>query len=239
MHLIYVDEVKYKMPEQPYYWMCGVAVDKLALEFADAAVRDVAEWYFGTRKLDVSTELHGKHIANGTSHFKGHGADRRLELYRKLIDCLCGNEGIQRIIVRIDPSKIVHGKEPAEAAFMFFVEKSDALMRKCCSLGVLIADADDKQTKSHNVSRLSRYRGSQTEWHFGRQILNLVDTVHHTQSHHSRMVQLADVFVYACQLQQREKLPWLKQQVYEYAKEKNLYYAATYKHWPTNSSWYE
>jgi hypothetical protein len=236
MHLIYMDEVKYQIPEQPYYWLCGFAVDKPALEFADAAARAAAEWYFGNSNLDPSTEFHGKHIVNGTSHFKGHEVARRIELYKKLIDCLCGHEAIQRIEVRIDPSKIVYAKDPAETAFMFFVERSDSLMKRNGSLGVLIADDDNKRTRSDNVSGLSHYRSWQTDWHFGRQIHNLVDTVHHTQSHHSRMVQLADIFVYACQLQQRENLPYIKKQVYDYAVEKKLYVASAYKYWPTNMS---
>ncbi len=240
MHLIYLDEVKYQMPAQPFYWLCGFAVDRPGLEFADAGARAAAEWYFGNADLSAATELHGKHIVNGTAHFKGHDIAHRIELYHKLIDCLCGHESIQRIEVRIDPSKIVYEKDPAETAFMFFVEKSDALMKRHKSLGVLIADDDSKRTRSDNVTGLSHYRSWQTDWHFGRKIQHLVDTVHHTQSHHSRMVQLADIFVYACQLQKRDSLPYVKRQVYDYAVKQGLYSAATYKYWPTDMSpWYQ
>jgi hypothetical protein len=240
VHLIYMDEVKYQMPTQPYYWLCGFAVDKPALDFADSAARAAAEWYFGHDALDASTEFHGKHIVNGAANFKGHDVSRRIELYHRLIDCLCGHESIQRIEIRIDPSKIVYEKDPAETAFMFFVERSDALMKRHGSLGVLIADDDSNRTRSNNVSGLSHYRSWQTDWHFGHKIHHLVDTVHHTQSHHSRMVQLADIFVYACQLQQRADLSYVKQQVYNYAVKHDLYASATYKYWPTDMSpWYQ
>lgn len=240
MHLIYIDEVKYQMPEQPYYWLCGYAVDSAGLKFVDTAAREAANWYFGNEALNASTELHAKHIVNGTGQFKGHDALKRIELFQKLIDCLTGHASIKRIEVRIDPSKIVYEKDPAKTAFMFFVEQSDALMQRLGSIGVLIADDDSKKSRSDNVSHLSGYRWWQTEWHFGRKIEHLVDTVHHTESHHSRMVQLADIFVYSCQLQQRESLPYVKKQVYDYAVAHGLYQAAAYKYWPTDMSpWYQ
>jgi len=240
MHLIYIDEVKYDPPQQPYYWLCGFAVDEPALRFVDAAASEVANWYFGTSHLDASTEFHAQHIVNGRGNFKGHDLGRRVELYKRLVDCLCGHEAVQKIEVRIEPAKIVANKDPARTAFMFFAEKSDALMKRLGSIGVLVAYDDSKHTRAMNVASLSEYREWETDWYFARKIENLLDTIHHTQSHHSRMVQLADVFVYSCQLQQRSDLSNPKQTIYDYARDKGLYRAATYKYWPTdNSPWYQ
>lgn len=240
MHLVYIDEVKYEIPNQPYYWLCGFAVDQHALSAIDTAANSASKWYFEKTSLGVETEFHAKHIVHGTGLYKGHGVNRRIELFFKLIDCLCCNEAIKRIEVRIDPSKITHNKDPAEAAFMFFSEKCDELMKSMGSIGILIADDDSKKVRSKNVSSLCNYREWATDWHFGRKIEHLVDTVHHTQSHHSRMIQLADIFVYSCQLQDRENLNYVKQQIYDYAKEAGLYNPAKYKYWPTDDSpWYQ
>ncbi|MGI9302315.1 MAG: DUF3800 domain-containing protein [Gammaproteobacteria bacterium] len=240
MHLIYIDEVKYQPPEQPYYWLCGFAVDEPGLRFVDHAATEVADWYFGTSQLDITTEFHAQHIVNGRGNFKGHELGKRIELYKRLIDCLCGHDSIQRIEIRIDPAKVVAGKDPAKTAFMFFAEKCDVLMQRLGSIGVLIADDDSKKTRSTNVAKLSEYRRWETDWHFSRKIENLADTIHHTQSHHSRMVQLADVFVYSCQLQQRDNLSSAKQSLYDYASQQGLYRAAAYKYWPTSESpWFQ
>ena len=130
MHLIYLDEVKYKIPEQPYYWLCGYAVDQEALLLIDQNARDIAKWYFGSERLTAETEFHAKHIANGSGNFKKHEVAKRIELYHKFIDCLCNSPSTKTIEVRIDPSKIVYDKDPVETAFMFFVEKSDELMKE-------------------------------------------------------------------------------------------------------------
>ncbi len=239
MHLIYIDEVKYDPPNQPFYWLCGFAVDQDALSYLDDHVREVARWYFKTEAMQAKTEFHCHQIVSGKGPYKGHTIERRVDLLKRLVEGLCGHESIKRIEVRIDPSKIVYDKDPAEAAFMFFVEKADRLMKSLDSLGVLIADDDSKKTRSANVSSLSNFRQWSTGWYFGRKIEHIVDTIHHTSSHQSRMVQLADVMVYCCQLKNRAERGFVQAQLYECAAKSGLYNAATYKYWPTDQSpWY-
>ena len=240
MHLIYLDEVKYHPPEQPYYWLCGFAANKDALAFLDQQTRDISKWYFNTEEMRSETEFHAKHIVAGKGPYKRHEIEKRIELFGKLIDCLCGHKLIKRIEVRIDPSKIVYEKDPAQSAFMFFIECANRLMKRQGSMGVLIADDESKRVTSETVSSLCNYREWGTDWHFGQEINHLVDTIHHTSSHQSRMVQLADIFVYACQLQGRQKLDFVKKKIHEHASEAGLYQAATYKYWPTEySPWYQ
>ena len=240
MHLIYLDEVKYHPPAQPYYWLCGFAADQEALAFLDEKTRSISKWYFNTEKIRSETEFHAKHIIAGKGPYKGHDIEKRIELFRKLIDCLVGHESIKRIEVRIDPYKIVYDKDPAKSAFMFFVERANRLMKGLGSLGVLVADDESKKVKSENVSSFCNYREWGTDWLFGQEINHLVDTIHHTSSHHSRMVQLADIFVYSCQLQGRDNLDYVKGKVREHASEAGLYQVATYKYWPTDQSpWYQ
>jgi hypothetical protein len=239
MHLIYLDEVKYQPPEQPYYWLCGFAADQDALAFLDQQSRNVSMWYFGTEQMRNETEFHAKHIIAGKGPYKGHEAERRIELTRRLIDCLCGHSSIKRIEIRIDPSKMVYERDPAQSAFMFFIERANQLMKNHQSMGVLIADEESKKVASGNVSSLCNYREWGTDWRFGQEIGHLADTIHHTSSHQSRMIQLADVFVYACQLQGRDRLDYVKGKVREHAVKAGLYQVATYKYWPTNQSpWY-
>lgn len=239
MHLIYLDEVKYHPPDQPYYWLCGFAADREALSFLDKQARAISKWYFNTEEMRSETEFHAKNIIGSKGPYKGHAIERRIELFCKLIDSLCGHESIKRIEVRIDPSKIVYDKDPAQSAFMFFIERANMLMRGQQSVGVLIADDESKKVSSENVSSLCNYREWGTDWHYGHQITNLLDTIHHTSSHQSRMVQLADIFVYSCQLQGRENLDFVKGKVRDHASAAGLYQVATYKYWPTDQSpWY-
>ena len=43
----------------------------------------------------------------------------------------------------------------------------------------------------------SAFKVTRTNFQFGQEITRVVDTVHHTHSHHSRLLQLADIYTYA------------------------------------------
>ena len=83
MHLIYIDEVKYHLPAQPYYWLCGFAVDQEALAHLDEQTRLISKWYFKTEEMRADTEFHAKHIVGGKGHYKGHKIERRIKLFTK------------------------------------------------------------------------------------------------------------------------------------------------------------
>ncbi len=51
---------------------------------------------------------------------------------------------------------------------------------------------------------LSNYKAAGTDFAFGREIKNLVDSVHFTQSHLSRFLQLADVYVWLLRFRNRK-----------------------------------
>lgn len=236
MHLIYLDEVKHHPPDQSFYWLCGFAVDGAAIKHLDAQCAAASKWYFGSEDMTAETEFHAKHIVGGSGPYKKHDMGKRVELYFKLIDALCDHDGVLKIEVKVDPSKIVTQKDPAQVALMFFIEKADQLMAHHQSLGVLIADDESRKVSSENIASWIRYKRLGTDWDFSQKINNLVDTVHHTSSHHSRMLQLADVLVYTTQLREQSELRYPKSKICEYAAEKGLFNSAKYKHWPTEQS---
>ncbi len=86
---------------------------------------------------------------------------------------------------------------------------------------------------------LSRYRRDGTPYPYGMQIESLVDTVHFTQSHLSRMLQLADLYVWCLQLCHAppdDKYP--RRVIEQFIRaETNLLWADKRKEWPTQDSW--
>jgi hypothetical protein len=124
----------------------------------------------------------------------------------------------------------------AQKGFMFFVEKVNELMRSLKSVALLIAD-HDKEMVTTNVASLSTWKQQGTSYHFGTEIKFVVDTIHHTHSHHSRLIQLADVYTYTRALWPRLELKYLSAKVMEYARPKRNLYPSKVKHWPTQDSW--
>jgi hypothetical protein len=83
-----------------------------------------------------------------------------------------------------------------------------------------------------NVQQLAEYRARGTDFEFGRDIDHVVDTVHHTHSHHSRLLQLADLFVYSKCLCTKEELKYPKATIVEALNGFDNLYPSKYKYWP-------
>src|SRR5687767_13808848 len=88
---------------------------------------------------------------------------------------------------------------------MFFCGKAKGLMRADKSMGMLIGDRESDLVSARCATALSAYRAAGTDFAFGRDIKNLVDSVHFTPSHLSRFLQLADVHVWLRQFCNRNR----------------------------------
>jgi hypothetical protein len=237
MHLIYLDEVKYAPPVQKFYWLCGLAIpSKKALEL-DEKVAEIAKWFFDDAVLKKETEFHGAEIVHRKGPYKRREFSDRIELFKRLLSCFANDPDVGLIEIRIDPSKITSDNRPPDDwAFMFFVEKANEFMNAKDSIGLLISDNDDEKVSS-NVGSLSNYRLSSTDYEYGRPIQRLVDTIHHTDSHHSRLIQLADIYAYTCSLSAKTQDKNFQKAIFEFARdETGVYQASKYKHWPTDQS---
>lgn len=76
------------------------------------------------------------------------------------------------------------------------MERVDSYLKSQSSKGLLIGDRENETVAGEFASMLSQYKSTGTKWSFGGEVQNLLDTVHFTHSHHSRMLQLADLHVY-------------------------------------------
>ena len=68
---------------------------------------------------------------------------------------------------------------------------------------MLIGDRENDQVADRFARTLSSYRASGTEFAFGHDIHNLVDSVHFSHSHLSRLLQLADAYTWLLQFRNR------------------------------------
>lgn len=237
MHLVYVDEVKYQPPEQPYHWLCALAFPSRSIQSAESALTALAAAYFGAPVLNANNEFHAKAILHGKGPYKGRPIDTRVALYKSLLDTIDQTEGLGRIEIRIDPSKMITSGH-TDKAFMFLVEKVDEYMQQIDSLALLIAD-EDKEIAGSNVESLSGYKARGTDYAFGRPITRVVDTIHHTRSHHSRLLQLADVYAYTLAMVAGDCGTYPRSAIAAHARTKdNLLFPTKYKMWPTDQSWY-
>lgn len=231
MHLVYIDEVKYHPPEQARAWLCALAVPSEVIKSVEAALDEIADDYFGSRVLDMSTEFHAKDIVHGKGPYAGKDMGGRLALLKRLTTVVEQHPQIGRVQVSLDPSRI-NRADHERIAFMFMVERVDQLMAARQSLGLLIAD-HDAEFANENVRSLSSFKATGTEFQFGQSITNVVDTVHHTHSHPSRLLQLADVYVYSICLAYNKPDKYPKKELVEHIHALDpFYFPDKYKFWP-------
>ena len=238
MHLVYVDEVKYDPPTQKYHWLCALAFPDSAIQSIDGELSGIAERFFGTSILDPSREFHGTKIVQGKGPYKARPIQERLDLFKSLLDVVASPVDIGRIEIRIDPERMVARDDYEDWAFMFLVEKVEAYMCQCKSIALLIAD-EDRELAATNVTSLSSYKARGTRYAFRKDIRNIVDTIHHTQSHHSRLLQLADIYVYTLAMAAGGGDGYLRREIVNHARDRGILFPTKYKNWPTGGSWYQ
>lgn len=99
---------------------------------------------------------------------------------------------------------VKHPNEIPSMAFMMLTEQVDSYLKSVDDIGILIGDRENDFVSKEFAEALSHYRAQGTYYDYGVKVERLVDTVHFTESHLSRMLQLADAFI------------WLYQFVYQY-----------------------
>lgn len=237
MFLVYYDEVKYHPPEQHAFWLGAIAIDSADVIEIEALVNKISEDAIGSVILDKNTEFHGKELCAGKGNFKGMHLDERLTFLSRLLEII-SNEKIHLIYVKILPKNIVYTSDtPDEIAFMYLVEQVDGFLKTKKEIGMLFGDYDEPNIGS-SVASLSNFRQGSTYWDRGRSIERIIDTVHFARSHHSRLIQLADIYVHCLQfVGRRSEAPWRKK-IEETIRDSGILIPTRARIWPNEARWY-
>lgn len=236
--ITYFDEVKYEPETQRSYWLAGIAVEAGDVRAIEAQVSALAQDCFGSGRLSSSTEFHASALIGRRDHFKDWDTDKRITVLKRLLGILDQHDRLSKVYVRLFPARMV-ASDHEDKAFMFFTEKVDALLEQRSALGLLIGDRENDQNADATATALSGYRADGTWYDFGRNISRLIDTVHFTHSHLSRMLQLADLYAWTLQFCAKsfaEGTPQRDMQEFIRCDTKILW-AHKYKEWPTDGSW--
>lgn len=240
MRFVYFDECKYQPPNQPYYWLGALSIVSNSVAEVERRVNELSREYFGTQQLSRDTEFHAKDLYHRKRHFSDwKDVGKRLECLQRLAAIAGDAELVRRIYVRVDPSKMVRSHGWDKDAFMYLVEKVQIDAASQSTECIMVGDLDGEFSES-SVSNLSRFRAGGTDFAFSRKIDKIVDSVYFIPSHHSRLLQLADVYTYCLQLNDGpgdDNYP--RKKMKDYIREStNLLKPSRYKEWPTDQSWY-
>ena len=204
MHLVFFDESK-DNPAYRQYDIGGVCIAEEHLAEVEQSVNAIAERAFGSSELTRETELHASDIYHRKSNFKDCAdSGERLALLSDFAKIM-SLEIVRLIHIRINCDKLQGGQSAEEIAFMFLCERANDLLKSDGSRGMLIGDRENDRVADRYARTLSGYRANGTDFAFGRDIHNLVDSVHFSHSHLSRFLQLADVYTWFEQFRNRNR----------------------------------
>lgn len=237
MILFYYDEVKYHPPEQESFWLGGIGAKAEIVSELEDQVNLISQEAFGSKLLNKTNEFHGKEICRGKGLFKGKPEEFRLDILEKLL-AIIGREDVFRVHIEIRPGNITHSTKPHdEIAFMYLTEQINSLLQENDTIGMMFGDYDEPAIGT-SVASLSKFREGGTEWRRSKEIDRIIDTVHFAKSHHSRMIQLADIFLYCLQFfYGRNDAPWRKR-VADVITASKIYNCSKSRTWPVEGIWY-
>lgn len=234
MKLIFFDEAK-NDARYEHYHIGGVCIDEQNLSVVEERINEVAEESFGHSRLERNTELHAAEIYHRKNHFKEWADfERRINLIDELMQILSMPE-LQLIDIQINSAKLWHNQVAEEVAFMYFCERSNDLCKANRCLGMLIGDRESDRVAERYAVSLSGYRAGGTDFAFGRDIENLVDSVHFTHSHLSRFLQLADIYTWLLQFRNRNRNSdnFRHKTIFDiWSRDEVTIYPSKYKEWP-------
>lgn len=237
MFLFYFDEVKYNPPKQGSFWLGGIAVEAANALSVEDEINEVAEAAFGSRILDRGKEFHGQEIVQGNGCFKGVPIEDRAEILERLL-AIASLDRVSRFFVKINPENLVATPDPPdEIGFMFLVEQINKFLTRNDTYGLLLGDYDEPVIGGSVIS-LSKFKASGTYWSQATTVDRIVDTVHFAKSHHSRLIQLADIYLYCRQFHKYEvTAPW-RMGFNECIQRSGILNTTFSKIWPQEKKWY-
>lgn len=230
-YVTYFDEVKPNPAQgETRYIVGGLSIPLSQVSTLESQCNDLAQATFGSRQLTEQTEFHATKIYSGRGAFKGRPPSERIKLLGDLGLVFAQAEGVKKVYASIDTSKLKFGVDPARMAFAFFCERVQMVARGGCSL--LIGDSDDKASRQM-IREFSEYRATGTPWGYGIEIPNLIDAVHFAHSHHSRMIQLADVYLFLSSHSGSGRSGWMAEALSKEMNDREIsLWPDRYKDWP-------
>lgn len=239
MLIAYFDEVKPSGTDQPYYILGGLVLDETIIPELEQEINELAVKCFGTETgISKQTEFHATDIASGRKNFKKlRNPKERFNIIKELIKIYDKEDLVFRVAVRLNVDKLYEGVNLEEMALMYFIEKVNSLAVSKNTTAMLIGDFEKEKIVTQAVQNLAIYKKDGTPYAFGKNIKNILDTVHFAHSHNSRLLQLADTYLWTFQLRNRtETQSELRTDLLKFINEEtDTNWPHKYKYWPSRS----
>lgn len=212
MYLIYMDGSgntgdDLTHPILTIHYILGLVIPGHQARALEDAVTAVLEQRFGPACRAPGFECKGSDMFRGEGPCAAMSPTDRLALYEDLLKLIPAHN-IEIIWHGIDKPRLAkryaNPMHPHKLAFLFFAEDAQRLLDARKEFGLLVSD-EEKSVEQQVIEDLPRYKQLGTLFGYKPvDLTRIVDNVHWVRSHHSRLLQLADICTYLCQRNQRD-----------------------------------
>lgn len=194
MLLTYVDESYSK----DRYFIAGLAVHHEAIRSLENALNDVVAR--GVRELGVGSrraELHGHPLFHGEADWEKAKPRQRIAIYNWAFEAIAERD--VRIFLRGVNSKrlrerYTHPDDPHDVCLQHLLEKVNGYATGTHQAALVIADELHEHDRRRTDFRDFKDYG--TPGYLSSKLPRIVDTIHFAPSHHSRLIQAADLVAF-------------------------------------------
>lgn len=185
------------------FGFAGVIADEHATKSLTQQLNTVMNQASVDYAVPRETELHGYPLFHGKEAWSGVGARARVQVFEDAIDRIVAAD--VTILLRSVSASALAARQarehypvifpPEQVCFQHILQRLDALCgtRACHALII----ADERNDRERHRARFATYQTRGTPGVYMHSTLSrLLDTVHFAPSHHSRMLQAADILAF-------------------------------------------
>jgi hypothetical protein len=192
--LTYVDESYSK----DFYFIAGLAVHHEAARSLESALKDVVGR--AVRELGIGalrSELHGHPLFHGEDQWVKAKPRQRIAVYNWAFEAIAAHD--VRIFLRGVNSRnlrarYAHPDDPHDVCLQHLLERVDMYATSTDQAALIIAD----ELHEHDRRRrnLTDFKDFGTPGYLSSRLPRIIDTIHFAPSHHSRLIQAADLVAF-------------------------------------------
>ena len=194
MLLTYVDESY----SRSRYFVVGLAVHHESIRsLEDALHQVVSDATSNLTGVDPGAELHGHPLFHGKDAWHGVPPRRRIGVYNAAFACIAEHD--VRIFLRGVHIPKLHVRykrphDPHDICLQHLLERVNTYAESTDQVALVIAD----ELHEHDRHRrdLRDYKNVGTPGYLSSRLPRIVDTIHFAPSHHSRLIQAADLVAF-------------------------------------------
>ena len=186
-----------------FYGFAGVIADEHATKDLTRKLNAIMQQVAVDWGIPETTEVHGYPLFHGKEAWSAIGVRARVGIFEKVTRAIVGSD-VKILLRSIHSDRLAERQAresypvnfpPEQVCFQHILQRVDAAAKRADTYALMIAD--ERGDRERHRERFAMYQTTGTPGVYMHTRLDrLLDTVHFAPSHHSRMLQAADILAF-------------------------------------------